>query len=232
MLCLCCANKANTPLPDKIKAQIDTLTRNKHVLVFCGFSGLGYNNEVALIETIRTTLTAAINCHGSENICVAAGATHEGIGIIYELAKEKGIKTIGLVSEQARGSALLSAACDECLFIPDPTASWDVRDPEGNSYMVYLATDNKGINKTGEFLVFGGGYITLNELKEAEGLGLNITVYAEFEPCSQRAAVRLQGNPQLDISPVRTAWKGKNAPSPKRFLAVNCCSVGQSPLTR
>ncbi|CRL45532.1 hypothetical protein SGGMMB4_03330 [Sodalis glossinidius str. 'morsitans'] len=176
ILCSSIPTLSNAPPPvsDEIKIKIDNITRNKHVMVFSGFSFLGYHDEQALVDKFKHIIFRAIVQYGIGNLCVGAGATREAIGKVYELAKEKGIQTLGRVSEQARESTSLSEHCDECIFISDPMASWQVRDPEGNSYMVYLDTDKAVIQRTGEFLAFGGGQIT-SRLKNLKRLSAQVS---------------------------------------------------------
>ncbi|WP_238334477.1 hypothetical protein [Arsenophonus endosymbiont of Bemisia tabaci] len=49
-------------------------------------------------------------------------------------------------------------------------------DDSGDSYMVYVASKN------GCFLVFGGGSVTLSELEEVAGKGIETKNFPEFLP--------------------------------------------------
>lgn len=189
---------------DSIKSDIDKYTQNKHVMVFSGFSGLGYSDVSALKEKLTSILMEAVDKHGSNKLCVAAGATSVGIGMVYEVAKKFEIDTLGIVSEQAKGSGEISKNCGHLFYINDPDSSWKVIDAEGKSYMTYLATSKEEITRTGTFLALGGGDITLSELNEAKSLGIEVKVYPEFEPSPEKAALRKEKDSNTDLTPVRT----------------------------
>lgn len=190
---------------DSTMLNLDALTSNKHVMVFSGFSGLGYSDLAGMKAELSSVLDRAIQEYGAHNLCVAAGATSVGIGMVYEIAKEKNIVTLGIVSEQAKGWA--SAFCDEVIYVHDPDSSWKVLDEAGNSYMVYVATQKNEISRTGEFLAFGGGAVTLSELQEAEKVGLSTTVRSGFEPSPKQVAKRREKDPLADLTPVRSAYQ-------------------------
>lgn len=196
-------DKPSVP-PDSVKSTIDTYTRDKHVMVFSGFSGLGYRDSANLKAQLSVVLDDAINRHGAHNLCVVAGATPEGIGTVYEIAKNKGIGTLGIVSELARGGA--SQYCDKVIFVNDPDASWRVLDEKGSSYMVYVATKQNELSRTGEFLAYGGGAVTLSELQEAKSIAIPLTIHPEFEPDPDNANAKRKKNPELDLTPVKSAY--------------------------
>lgn len=192
---------------DPIKVELDKLTKNKHILVFSGFSQLGYRDIPSLEKALNEIISNAIQDHGINHLCVAAGATSEGIGRVYEIAKSWNIATLGIVSEQAKSNASSTAKnCDEVIYVPDPTGSWKTLDNEGKSYMVYVATKKESISRTGEFLAFGGGKITLSELNDAETLNIKPRVFPEFAPCPTQLALRRLKQPNEDATPVRTAY--------------------------
>ncbi|MBV8045276.1 hypothetical protein [Pluralibacter sp.] len=189
---------------DSVKSEIDNYTRDKHVMVFSGFSGLGYSDSASLKAQLSSALDEAINRYGAHHLCVVAGATPEGIGAVYELAKNKGVGTLGIVSEHARGG--VAQDCDRVIFVNDPGASWKVLDETGASYMVYVATKQNGLSRTGEFLAYGGGVVTLSELQEAKSMEIPLTIHPEFEPDPLNAAAKLQKAPGEDLTPVRSAF--------------------------
>lgn len=198
------------PATDHIKNEIDELTENKHVMVFSGYSALEYRDTESLDTELRDVLHKAIGKVGVASLCVAAGATVDGIGRVYAIAHNLGIKTLGVVSGQAHVHGSISEDCDKVIYVPDPSASWQVRDETGRSYMTYLASPNKRLKRSGEFLAFGGGDVTLQELTEAKELGLKTTIYSEFEPNPEKAAARKEKSPNADLMPVRTAF-GRDA---------------------
>ncbi|QHE91835.1 hypothetical protein PI93_019550 [Pandoraea fibrosis] len=193
---------------DKIKLDIDRLTQGKHVMVFSGYSGLGYKDPAKLHDQIQKELKRAIDIHGIARTCVAAGATSDGIGVVYDEAKRLSpdIVTIGVVSEQARGDDSLSSNCDHVIYVDDPEGTWKVLDENGRSYMAYLARNNESHSKTGEFLAFGGGAVTLSEVLEVRELNQNWSIFTDFDPDPIEAEKKKEKSPGVDLNPVRTDW--------------------------
>lgn len=176
-------------------------------MVFSGFSQLGYCNVPMLKDELESITNDAVQRYGRNNLCVVAGATTEGIGVIYDIAKKWDIKTLGVVSEEVNNSSsTISKNCDEVIYIPDPSHSLKTLDHEGKSYMVYIATDNNQISRTGRFFAFGGGEVTLSEINEANALNINTNIFTNFDPCPEQANARKMKHPNIDITPVRTAY--------------------------
>src|SRR5215510_10587994 len=71
--------------------------KQKTVLTFVGYSGAGYEDEVAM----RKEAERVLGEYDPAKTIVNIGATPEGIGAVYELAKRKGFLTTGIVSSQA-----------------------------------------------------------------------------------------------------------------------------------
>lgn len=88
--------KASDPLivQDAVRS---AWSHNKKVLVFMGYSALQYENEEKMLHKAREILSQ----HKPEEWVVCIGATDEGIGKVYEVARELGFKTIGIVSTLA-----------------------------------------------------------------------------------------------------------------------------------
>lgn len=185
-----------------MKKELDLITQNKHIMVFSGFSALGYKNIDLLKKTIGIELKRAIHVYGKDLLCVVAGATSDGIGIVYDLAKEMKISTLGIVSEQAKGHE--SPNCDKVVYVPDPDKTWKVLDVTGSSYMVYVATPKDNISRTGEFIALGGGHVTLSELNEAKRLKLFVKVYPNFKPDPKENSIK--NNPKVDLTPVKNVY--------------------------
>jgi hypothetical protein len=199
--------RGSTPPPvDPVKNRLDELTKEKHVMVFSGFSGLGYNDVVSLKHALDSILDHAVEQYGADHLLVVCGATTEGIGEVYSIASKKGIHTLGIVSEQAKTYDSISKDCEQVVYVDDPAQTWQVLDNEDKSYMAYVATTKDNISRTGEFFAFGGGDVTLGELKEARAIGVKTKIHSEFEPNAEKAAARLEKNPGKDLTPVRTAF--------------------------
>ena len=91
---------ATDPLPVKqIMKEIFGLGKN--VCLFMGYSNLGYQDEKSMLGTVREKLSTL----SPDEYVVCIGATSDGIGKAYEVAKELGFETIGIVSTLGLSSA-------------------------------------------------------------------------------------------------------------------------------
>jgi predicted Rossmann-fold nucleotide-binding protein len=91
---------------------------------------------------------------------------------VYDFAKAKGFRTIGLVSTNLDAKDV-SENCDEVCFIETPEDSWDVLDSDGKSLMVKLSD---------EMIYFGGGQTSWNEIQEAMTSGVKVKIFTDFSP--------------------------------------------------
>ncbi len=66
----------------------------KKVLTFFGYSGMGYEDEGRMLELTGKVLSRFSHATTMVNI----GATEDGLGKIYRLAKDRGFETSGIVS--------------------------------------------------------------------------------------------------------------------------------------
>src|SRR5262244_190855 len=90
--------------------------KQKAVLTFVGYSGAGYEDEAWMLKEAERVLRE----YDPAKTIVNIGATPEGIGAVYELAKRKGFLTTGIVSSQARQyNVKLSPYVDYALYVED-----------------------------------------------------------------------------------------------------------------
>ena len=88
----------------------------KTVLTFYGYSGMGYENENAMLEIARKVLSG----FSPELTLVNMGVTNVGIGAIYPLAKSMRFETAGIVSSLAlEHPEGISEAVDHICFVAD-----------------------------------------------------------------------------------------------------------------
>lgn len=128
------------------------------VVTFTGFSGTGYEDETDVREVI---LREFKNFDPSDTL-VCAGATPEGIGMVYPVALQQGFRTAGIVSSLARTEgASLSTEC-EVVFVVDDTA-WGGK--QGNGRL--SPTSQAMVDACDVMIGIGGGAIARDELAEA-----------------------------------------------------------------
>ena len=89
-------------------------TINREVVSFLGYSS-DYKDPIAL----KSTLEAILDQHNPAQVIIAAGATTSGIGAVYELAKQKGFTTLGIVSTLAKKTNNISPHADFVLYVED-----------------------------------------------------------------------------------------------------------------
>ena len=101
---------------------------------------------------------------------VNIGATPDGIGAVYELAKKKGYRTSGIVSSQAKKSNVALSPCvDVVFYVTDD--SWGGLLPGTN----VLSPTSAAIVESSDVLVaIGGGEIARDELAAAKRLGKQV----------------------------------------------------------
>src|SRR5574341_813922 len=138
-------------------------SRAKMVLTFYGYSGMGYEDEDAMLGTAREVLSQ----YRPEKTLVLSGATEVGIGAIYPLAKTLGFETAGIVTmEEAADPADISIFVDHICFIKDNQHGG--RLPNSNE----LSPTSRAMVDSSDILVaMGGNDISREELIEGRKLG-------------------------------------------------------------
>ena len=147
--------------PEEVKRYFDE--RGKTVVTFVGYSGAGYEDVDRMIEEARNVLSI----HSPKRVIVNIGATVDGVGAVYRLAKEMGFETTGIVSIQAKKSnAKISPDVGKVFFVADET--WGG-----------FKAGTQTLNPTSRALVLcsdivvgiGGGAIARDELIAAKSAG-------------------------------------------------------------
>ena len=88
----------------------------KTVLTFVGYSGMGYEDENAMLQIAREVLSQ----YSPKTTLINIGVTRVGIGAIYPLAKSMGFETSGIVTNLAlKKPDDISSAVDHICFIKD-----------------------------------------------------------------------------------------------------------------
>lgn len=201
-------------------AELGLAIGSKYAIVFAGFSGLEYAAADRVDTHVRAILDEKIAQYGKDNLVAVAGATEEGIGRIYAIAKSLGIATLGIVSTEAeKWDVPISPYCDKVIYVPDPKGTWEVNAEDGESYTVKAAWISRMRGGLGGCLVLlGGGDVAVTELKQAWAKKIPTQVFGDYDPDPEKArakqekenakALREGREPKVfDHTPVRTLLK-------------------------
>ena len=141
--------------------------QGKTVVTLLGYSGAGYEDEGALTREVQSIFAR----YDPKTTIVNIGATTEGIGRVYELAKQRGFSTTGIVSTQARDyKATLSPCANIVFFVEDATWGGFI---EGTQRL--SPTSTAMVDVSDRLVAIGGGEVTRDELTAAKRAGKTVT---------------------------------------------------------
>ena len=164
-------------------------SQRKKVVTFVGYSGAEYQDRMEMLNQA----SRALSRQNLKRTLVNVGATTQGIGAVYELAKSKGFQTMGIVSILARDKRIpLSPCVDYVFYVRD--ATWGGR----------LAGDGKLsptsaaiVANSHAFVGIGGGEIARDELMAARTAGKPVTfVAADMNHQVAKDKARKRGAPE------------------------------------
>ena len=137
--------------------------QGRMVLTFVGYSGAGYENPAEMLEQVGAILDQV----DPDTHIVNIGATEDGIGAAYTLAKQRGFTTTGVVSSQAQqANATLSPCVDIVFYVPD--AQWGgYIDQTGE----LSPTSTAMVQNSDLIVAIGGGSVARDELNAAREWG-------------------------------------------------------------
>jgi acyl-CoA synthetase (AMP-forming)/AMP-acid ligase II len=140
-------------------AAIDAIRRHgRRVVTFVGFSGAGYEEPLS----VRNLLADVLAAFDPRLVTICSGATADGIGAIYPMAKTRGFATVGIVSAVAETNhARLSDAVDTIYVIEDQ--DWGGRRRDGTLSPTSVAM----AGAADEIIAIGGGDIARDEVEAA-----------------------------------------------------------------
>jgi hypothetical protein len=170
---------------------IKTFIRKKQmtVLTFAGYSGAGYENPQAMMDHA----TRVLEGQDPKKTLINIGATSVGIGAVYEIAKQNGFTTMGIVSILARDQRVTLSKCvDYVFYVKDST--WGGRVSGAN----YLATTSKAlVESSASFVAIGGGDVTRDEMLAARQAGKPVTfIPADMNHKIARERAQKRNEPQ------------------------------------
>lgn len=162
--------------------------RGRTVLTFIGFSGAGYEDQQQMLRDARSVLSV----HSPRKTVVNIGATSVGIGAVYDLAKQMGFETTGIVSTQAlKYEAEISPHVDRVFYVTDETWGGFVGDTER------LAPTSQAMVECSDVLVaIGGGAVGRDELIAAQRMNKTVRFFpAEMNHKAALAKAKSKGLP-------------------------------------
>jgi hypothetical protein len=141
-------------------------SQRKTVVTFIGYSGAGYEDEASMRKEAERVLSEFDPAKTIVNI----GATPDGIGAVYEIAKRKGFVTTGVVSSQARKyNAKLSPYVDHVFYVEDKAWGGFLAGTEE------LSPTSKAMVENSDLIIgIGGGEVARDELVAAKRLGKKV----------------------------------------------------------
>lgn len=146
--------------PDPVRAFFNT--QHAKVITFLGYSGAGYEDADAMLGHADAALKDLDPKHWIVNI----GATGEGIGAVYEIAKQRGFTTSGIVSTQARDEKVALSPCADFVFYVED-ATWGGYLPDRKTLS---PTSIAMVAVSDTTIAIGGGAVARDELLEARRL--------------------------------------------------------------
>ena len=138
----------------------------KDVVTFVGFSGSEYEDKSAMLRKAGRILDE----FDPSKTIVNIGATPEGIGAVYELAKRRGFVTTGIISTQAKKyNVSLSLCVDYVFYVEDATWGGLI---EGSDLL--SPTSTAMVENSDIMIGIGGDEIGRDELLAAKRLGKKV----------------------------------------------------------
>jgi hypothetical protein len=187
------ANACDGPqeVREATRASLKAFIRSKQmtVLTFTGYSGAQYEDPEALMKHASQVLDG----QSSAKTLINIGATAEGIGAVYEIAKQKGFTTMGVVSTLARDEHVeLSKCVDYVFFVKDSTWGGQVA---GSNHLSPTSAAIVASSRT--FVAIGGGDVTRDEMLAARRARKPVTfIPADMNHTIAREKAQKRGEPE------------------------------------
>jgi len=162
--------------------------QGKTVVTFLGYSAAEYEDRAAMIAHAEKILAEL----DPKTTIVNIGATQDGIGAVYDLAKARGFTTTGIVSSQAKeAKATVSPNVDHVFFVEDATWGGFL---EGKSELA--PTSAAMVDVSDRIVAIGGGDIARDELVAARRAGKDARfIPADLNHKIARDKAREKGQP-------------------------------------
>ena len=172
--------------PEEIRSFFNA--KEMKVLTFLGYSAAEYENKAAMLKQA----TRVLDEFDPRTTIVNIGATPEGIGAVYEMAKRRGFLTTGIVSSQAKeNNVKLSPCVDVVFYVRD--ATWGGFTP-GTERL--SPTSTAMVENSDVMVAIGGGEVSRDELVAARRLGKKTHfIPADMNRDIARERARKRGQP-------------------------------------
>ena len=144
--------------------------RGLQTVTFMGFSGAEYEQPASMLALAEKALAK----YAPQKTIVLIGATSDGIGAVYDLAKSKGFTTAGIVSSQAKVNNVPFSPCVDHVFVVED-ATWGGIDPKTKRLS---PTSAAMVANSDVMVAFGGGDIARDEMTAARRAGKPIEFHA------------------------------------------------------
>lgn len=177
-----------TPSMDK-QAAVDGIRSmgGERVVTFLGFSDAVYENEAHA----RELLLAELETFDPRDTIVCSGATAQGIGMVYPLARRKGFHTAGIVSSLALIKGVQFSRYCECVFVVDDD-TWGGK--LANQHL--SSTSQAMVNASDVMIAIGGSAIARDELDVGRSGGKLVRFHkADMNHALAKANVIKEGMP-------------------------------------
>lgn len=159
----------------------------QQIVTFCGFSGTGYEDSSTVERVLHEQLARFV----PQSTTICAGATADGIGMVYPIARHQGFRTIGIVSSCAEAEGTkISDDVDIVYVVKD--GIWG-----GRQGTQLSPTSEAMVAACDEMIGIGGGAIARDELEEARKRGKPVT----FVPADMNHALATEKARQADELP-------------------------------
>ena len=159
------------------------------MLSFVGYSGAGYEDEAAMLAQADAELARFDPGRTIVNI----GATAQGIGAVYALARQRGFFTLGIVSSLARDAGDGLSPCVDAVFFVRDTV-WGGRLPGQTGLS---PTSAAMVNNSLVIIGIGGGEVARDELLAARAAAKSVRfIAADMNHRIARDKARAKGQPE------------------------------------
>lgn len=175
----------NNPISDRdYESQLETLLKDHYAVVFVGHSGKGYIEPENLRADLHQRIEDIMQRTGMERsqLMVLAGATPQGIGLVYEVAHALEVPAMGIVADA--GAQWTSAYCPTVMTVRNPEADdWSTRLPESGEEMAVTALRIAATAGRGcELIAVNGGPQAFEEALAAARAGFQVSVVSAHDP--------------------------------------------------